>query len=226
MLKVLVVALGLRAAAAYDPWPLPLSYSVGTTSVSVDPTLSFEMANGAQITSPILAAAFARYAASITDGFACSAAMQASLDRSREHTKTTATATNDRAKAGAASGILVACAVTVADQAQVLSEGTDESYSLSVAGDGACELTAATVPGALRGLETLSQLAGEACRVENAPVKVCLNDPMPRISLALLLSLSLSLSVALRTAKWLLLSSSVAALRRRSTTRLGLGTAA
>lgn len=169
MMNTLLVALALPAAIAYDPWPLPLSYSVGTSTVSIGSSLSFTMADDADpLTSPILAAAFKRYAFSIPHGFACSSKKHEILDRLRtSEKKAPAAATSD-----SGSNILSMCTVTVMDQDELLGEGTDESYSLNVAYNGTCTLSSETVPGALRGLESLSQLAGEACLIENAPVQV------------------------------------------------------
>lgn len=46
----------------------------------------------------------------------------------------------------------------VEDEAATLQLGVDESYDLSVSAEGACRLSAATVWGALHGMETFSQL--------------------------------------------------------------------
>ena len=167
MMNILLAVLILPAAIAYDPWPLPLSYSVGTTALSIDASLSFTIAEDANpLTSPILAAALKRYAHSIPNGFACSSEKHAVLDRLHHNDKKATTA------ATSGSSTLTVCTVSVTDQEEVLGEGTDESYSLDVASDGTCTLSSETVPGVLRGLESLSQLAGEACLIENAPVQV------------------------------------------------------
>lgn len=80
---------------------------------------------------------------------------------------------------GQASALSV-CTVSVGDESVVaLVEGTDESYTLTVGTDGSCALGSATAFGALRGLESLSDLAGEACSIENTPVAI---DDSPRFS--------------------------------------------
>ena len=50
------------------------------------------------------------------------------------------------------------CAVTVNNMTQKLQLETDESYTLDISAAGACTITAETYVGALRALETFSQL--------------------------------------------------------------------
>ena len=156
-----ILCFPLLGASAYDLWPLPKSVSYGESVVTVDSGLNFVMFDGSTPTSEVLESAFLRYASSITDGFACSAARQDQLSRVR-----------GRRQGSAAAATLSSCVVDVTDQGATLGETTDESYELSVGLDGSCSISAVTPFGALRALESLSQLAGEACAIENAPVDI------------------------------------------------------
>jgi len=122
-------------------WPLPTEYTRGTTTVGVtvgDASQFFKTAGGAS--TPFLSQAFARYA-DLTFSHRVSAA-------------NTANAT--AAKAGAVTGLVVTVASTDDSHPQV---ETDESYTLTVsAAGGAATMTAKTVYGVLRGLETFSQM--------------------------------------------------------------------
>jgi hexosaminidase len=142
----------------------PQEYKTGVRVVEVSPDLSFTVTGGDPV-SDRLQSALDRYAQSIPSGMGCGAAMHDKVDRLRKKEGKVAV------KRGAVA-VLSTCTVSVENQNAPLGKATDESYALTVDEDGACALSAATTFGALRGLESLSALAGEACVVENAPVSV------------------------------------------------------
>lgn len=153
---------------AYTPWPQPVTQSVGTSTISVSSSLSFSLSSGA---SPgnLLSEGFSRYAAAITKGYACSESRQAMLAKANERRGQA----QSKSHGLNAASTLSECIVSVlADEEPPLAEDTDESYSLSLSEDGTCAIEAATGYGVLRALETLSHFAGEACTIENAPLKV------------------------------------------------------
>ena len=151
---------GAQAVVVGRPlWPLPRRSSNGTTTLRVQQRPSaaesfFSMASGQPGTT--LAAAFQRYSQ--------------------------LTFPHHIPAAGGISGptlsgpTLHGLSVTVDDPSEVMLQlGTDESYSLAVAGNGNnASLHAATVYGAVRGLETFSQLVAfdfdqHAYTLPNAP---------------------------------------------------------
>jgi hexosaminidase len=133
---------GVSSAAGRPPlWPLPQRSSNGSTALRVQHDGSagtfFSLASGQPVAT--LVAAFYRYS-------------QLTFPH---HVNPAAVAS------GSFSGpTLHGLSVTVDDPSEtVLQLGTDESYSLDVRGDGTnATLHAATVYGAVRGLETFSQL--------------------------------------------------------------------
>lgn len=68
--------------------------------------------------------------------------------------------------------LLASCTLSVTDTNAPLAVGVDESYVLNISSSGTCTIVAVTPWGALHGLETLQQLAGDNCTVTNAPVDV------------------------------------------------------
>lgn len=124
-------------------WPLPAKFSSGADTVHLVPSAAFFTLDGA---SPLLTAAFGRYAA-----------------LTFPHT-TTATAP---------AGAIHALAFAVDDLNEDVPQfGMDETYTLSVSRAGAT-VAAKTVWGALRALETFSQLATFDFATETYAVESC-----------------------------------------------------
>ena len=124
-------------------WPHPKSFTNGSATLLLAPDFVFNQDSPDEPTdaSPTLAAAFARYTASIF---------------SRRLPPATAAA--DDAAGGAAPARLRKLTVSVANAPEAgPGMATDESYTLQVSSGGAT-ITAATVYGAVYGLETFSQL--------------------------------------------------------------------
>jgi hexosaminidase len=115
-------------------WPMPRNLTLGNVSLVVSSALSFS----AVTPCALLTAAFARYESIIFNhGDANGSAVAARLN----------------------APLLTSIRVAVANVSVPLDLGVDETYSLVVPADGsAAVLTAATVWGALHGLQTLSQL--------------------------------------------------------------------
>jgi hexosaminidase len=155
------------------------------------------MEGGGSTSNPILKSAFERYTALITQGFACGEDMSDKITRLKQSlasrsaplkvekavdpkksplsssVETSSVAGTAYAAVNTLSETLSECVVSVEDEALVLlGEGTDESHTLTIDTKGSCMLTAVNTFGAIRGLETLSHLAGEACSITNAPVEI------------------------------------------------------
>ncbi len=129
-------------------WPLPTKYTNGSTSLPVDASAGVGFFSG-PASSKLLAAAFERYAR-LTFPHKVPA-----MD----------------AAAASLSGLTVSVDSTAEDFPQI---ETDESYELTVPASGGATLHAKTVFGALRGLETFSQLVmfdfdSEAYTIPSAP---------------------------------------------------------
>jgi hexosaminidase len=76
-----------------------------------------------------------------------------------------------------ASAVLTSLTVSVSSDDETLVLGTDESYTLKITTDGSGTLTAATIYGAMRGLETFAQLvtfdyAAKTYSISNAPIMI------------------------------------------------------
>jgi hexosaminidase len=116
--------------AANMPWPAPKSFTTGTTNITVSSGFKFTGVGSI----PTLVKAIARY-----------------QDLTFPHPTDAAT---DSPKAD-----LTSLDITVADTDESHPQyGTDESYTLGVGSSGQATLKAATIYGAMRGLETFSQL--------------------------------------------------------------------
>lgn len=132
-------------------WPLPSSYSLGTSKVFISKSFKFEL-SPTSVSSSILTKAFSRYQTII----------------------------GHRANPADSSAALInKCSFTIgADVGDAeLINGVDESYTLSLGSDGDCTVSAPNVWGALHGLETFSQLLARENNKENvvcnlAPVDV------------------------------------------------------
>eukprot|EP01051_Picozoa_sp_SAG22_P025952 SAG22_NODE_7943_length_696_cov_0.825796_1_plen_181_part_00 len=116
-------------------WPLPAKFSNGTANAFLAPDFAFGCAAAAGGCGTVLPAAFARYTGLI----------YAEQD--------TAAATGPAVLGG-----LTVIVDSPDDTAKTLQFGMDEGYTLSVPANGKATLRAPTVWGALRGLETFSQL--------------------------------------------------------------------
>ena len=127
----------LRSASAGSPWPLPASFAPGGAALAIDSRFFGFAVTGHGAGSDLLQGALARYAALL---FVRAAPASAPPNASSVVGNLTQLAVN----------------VTTADEG--LSLDTSESYTLSITAAGAATLTADTVFGAMRGLETLSQL--------------------------------------------------------------------
>ncbi|KAJ2805436.1 Glucosamine-6-phosphate isomerase (Glucosamine-6-phosphate deaminase) (GNPDA) (GlcN6P deaminase) [Coemansia helicoidea] len=151
-MKIAVALAGLAAMAAAAVWPVPAVFTTGndTTAVPSGPMLA------GNTTSAILNDALERYRAIIS--------------------KETFTPPADyKMQLPATAGKLSALEVRLSCDDETLSLGTDESYTLDIPVSGKASITAATVYGALRGLETFSQLivAYSGSRViRNTPVHI------------------------------------------------------
>lgn len=146
-MAITLLCLALATPILANVWPLPASMSSGTDTLAVMPSMSFFTSSS---TSPFLDQAFARYTQ------LCFA----------HRTKPSLTAAG-------LSGLVVNVDSTDDSHPQL---ETDETYSLDVSGAGAT-LSAKTVYGALRGLETFSQLLNfdfdtESYTIPNGPWKI------------------------------------------------------
>ena len=136
-----LLALGVQAAFATVPvtsvWPHPSKSSQGATmGMRVDASSFAFKYSGA--VSPTLDAAFSRYKDLM---FPHAVAAEAAVDAER----------------GTATLATLLVTVTAPDESHPQLE-TDESYALQIGDDGSAKLDATTIYGAMRGLETLSQL--------------------------------------------------------------------
>lgn len=157
-LFMFIAALALaQAVAGFSPqpfvWPAPSSMSQGSETASVSPSLPFfKMSSGSA--PKTLQGAFDRYE-----------------KLSFPH------ATGKKGSRGSTAGAISSLSVSVSDVDESHPTiDTDESYTLKIAADEA-SLSAATVYGAMRGLETFSQLVQfnfdtEEYYVPRAPISV------------------------------------------------------
>lgn len=162
LLPLLLLALAAAARAqvgstvpvrAGVPWPLPVSFSNGSSTVAFpDGGPRFELC--AACDAGVLRRAFARFATRLAPSSACAEAAAAPL----------------------VSVVAVCCGDPGVSYP---APGTDESYSLRLTAAAEANVTAANPFGALHALETLAQLAdlGGCGLVRNAPVSV---DDAPR----------------------------------------------
>jgi len=116
-------------------WPLPSSYSLGSDMVYVGSKFHFAYSS-TSVTSDILSAAFQRYNDVII---------------------------GKKSDPAIVAGIIKSCTFTIGSDefSSELENAVDESYTLSITSDyssSSCSVTAPTVWGGLRGLETFSQL--------------------------------------------------------------------
>mmetsp|Transcript_29905 Transcript_29905/g.92579 ORF Transcript_29905/g.92579 Transcript_29905/m.92579 type:complete len:512 (+) Transcript_29905:1189-2724(+) len=143
----LLAALAASTAAAVELWPLPRSLTNGSDSLIVIPGPTFFRLAGPASESDVLVEGIARYA-----------------DLTFPH----------RFEPGVGLSELV---VDVDNATQYPALGDDESYSLEISGPQTATLKAPTVWGALRGLETFSQLVefdfdARGYKVHDAPLSI------------------------------------------------------
>ncbi|KAJ2552969.1 Glucosamine-6-phosphate isomerase (Glucosamine-6-phosphate deaminase) (GNPDA) (GlcN6P deaminase) [Coemansia sp. RSA 1933] len=132
----LAALLTLSSAVAHSLWPLPAKYEGGNSITAVDST---KITLGAS-TCQILVDAVSRYNELI------------------DNETFTPPADYNVTKAPGTSGNMNGLLVNVKSSDDTLNLETDESYTLDVPVDGQATLQAETIYGALRGLETYSQL--------------------------------------------------------------------
>ncbi|KAJ2852418.1 Glucosamine-6-phosphate isomerase (Glucosamine-6-phosphate deaminase) (GNPDA) (GlcN6P deaminase) [Coemansia brasiliensis] len=135
-------------------WPMPSSYQVG--SIGVEIKRSDFMIKSNVTSSSVVNAAVERYQYLLEHEY-----YQSPYDYDENALKT--------------SGYLYALDVNVQSAQDVLDLETDESYSLEIPIEGKAVINAATPFGAVRGLETFSQLVSANSGrklVKNAPVKI------------------------------------------------------
>lgn len=138
-------------SAALTPWPLPSTFTSGSTRLVVPSSFTFDCSSSAPCadvcSTEILRSAFTRYRALIVP--------------SAEQLVTGKPA-------------LTSVNICVATSSSKLGPATNETYTLSISGTGKGEVHAGTVFGALHALETLSQLVdvNDAFAVSNAPITI------------------------------------------------------
>ncbi|GMH60643.1 hypothetical protein TrST_g7542 [Triparma strigata] len=150
----------LPLAKSYSPWPLPASYTTGTTALYVSQSISFSSVtdNNEKVSNTLLSDAFQRYSEAIAGGMGCSDAARSLRESPPPQ----------------AAAEVSTCTIKVSSPSNSpsLSVDTDESYDLSIGEDGSCKITATTEFGVIHALESLSHLAGESCSIENAPINI------------------------------------------------------
>jgi len=126
-------------------WPLPVNYTHGATTVTVNPSLSFQPTSK----SAILLKAISRYNDLIF---------------------------TERSAVSSEQGALSSLVIDVSSEDDTLQLETDESYTLEIGSNttSSATLSAKTVYGAMRGLETFSQLVQynhdtNSYEIQNAP---------------------------------------------------------
>ncbi|KAJ2800026.1 Glucosamine-6-phosphate isomerase (Glucosamine-6-phosphate deaminase) (GNPDA) (GlcN6P deaminase), partial [Coemansia guatemalensis] len=135
-------------------WPMPSSYQVG--SIAVEIKRSDFMIKSNVTSSSVVNAAVERYQYLIEHEY-----YESPLDFNEDSLKT--------------SGYLYALEVNVQSAQDVLDLETDESYTLEIPLEGKAVINANTPFGAVRGLESFSQLVSANTGrkiVKNAPVKI------------------------------------------------------
>ena len=120
-MKLALAFLSIPCISAYDVWPLPASYTTGTTTLSLSPSLTFTL-DDATISNDVLTGAFTRYAEAISGGMGCGDTRSLlSQDESPN-----------------AEGEVSSCTVSISNgsDSPSLSYTTDESYSIDIDEDG------------------------------------------------------------------------------------------
>ena len=120
-LSLATLLLPVTVVFGYDVWPLPTSYSTGTSALSISPSLTFTLEDGTS-SNGVLTGAFDRYSAAIVGGLGCGDTRSLLSD-------------SDFPKS---SSEVEACTVSVANgrEAPELSYETDESYIIDIGEDG------------------------------------------------------------------------------------------
>ncbi|KAJ2801905.1 Glucosamine-6-phosphate isomerase (Glucosamine-6-phosphate deaminase) (GNPDA) (GlcN6P deaminase), partial [Coemansia helicoidea] len=136
-LATLAAALAAAGRAAAGVWPMPATYDIG--SVAVEIKRSDFMIKSNVTSSSVVNAAIERYQYLVEHEF-----FESPYNFNEDAVKT--------------SGFLFALEVNVQSAQDVFDLETDESYTLDVPVEGKAVINAATPFGAVRGLETFSQL--------------------------------------------------------------------
>jgi hexosaminidase len=118
-----------------------MAVSAGTSSVEFAAAGFKFTSSGGTAHHPDLVSAFERYTA-----------------LTFPHSTRSADASSSSSSSSSSSALLTSCDVTVRNSTQVLQLDTDESYQLNISSATGCAIGAETYVGALRGLESLSQL--------------------------------------------------------------------
>ncbi|CAL1351938.1 unnamed protein product [Linum trigynum] len=159
LLTLLLIHSSATAALPVNVWPKPtsISWSSPHTIASLSPTFQFDCPSSNRY----LSAAVSRYHRLI------------SSERHRPISDPTT-------KFSTSPTPLQSLSISVADLAAPLVHGADESYTLSIpnyaAADATANLTAATVWGAMRGLETFSQLVWGRLHGRRVPIGIEIRD--------------------------------------------------
>jgi hypothetical protein len=141
-------------------WPLPANISSGNTTATLAPEFTFHCVQCAA--GSVLDVAFARYDAIVFAERPRSANAGSNMHAQQKHSTTASSSSLSPSSSplSSSSSLLTMLNVTVGDLDErfTLQLGMNEAYLLNIPLSGVATLTAPTVWGALRGLETFAQL--------------------------------------------------------------------
>ncbi len=162
LLALLLLGRAATTVSALTPFPLPQSMAAGAVAVDVSPRLAFAC----------------RPAVDGCNASPCQpgGVLEDAFSRYEKMLRPPATAAATAANALTTVNVCVSSSSSGSAAALAMGPATDESYTLTVSDTtGAASLTAASVPGVLHGLESLSHLvdmAAAAHTIANAPVSI------------------------------------------------------